>query len=121
MQNRRFLPTVAMIAAIATPHGGALSRPGPNDAPQRLIVAQATEKAVGEGEGVIKGIDADERKLLISHGPISGSLQMSAMTMAFGVAPGVDLSGLSKGGKIKFTVSRDARGLYVIDAIRPLQ
>jgi Cu/Ag efflux protein CusF len=41
------------------------------------------------------------------------------MTMAFRVAPNVDLSGLSKGMKIKFTISRDAKGLYVIESVQP--
>jgi Cu/Ag efflux protein CusF len=38
--------------------------------------------------------------------------------MAFRVAPNVDLSSLSKGAKIKFTISRDAKGLYVIEDIQ---
>ena len=42
---------------------------------------------------------------------------MPAMTMSFRVAPGIDLSGLAPGAKIKFTVSRDEKGLYVIDEI----
>ena len=41
------------------------------------------------------------------------------MTMAFRVAPSVDLSSLSKGVKIKFTISRDAKGLYVIEDVQP--
>jgi Cu(I)/Ag(I) efflux system periplasmic protein CusF len=120
MKDRNAPSMLAMIAVAATTQGGAPASAGPFDARAPLVVAQATEKAVGQGEGVIKGVDAGERQLLISHGPISGSLQMSAMTMSFGVAPGVDLTGLSKGQKIKFTLSRDARGLYVIDEIRPL-
>jgi Cu(I)/Ag(I) efflux system protein CusF len=83
-----------------------------------LIIAQAAEKAVGEAEGVIRGVDASEHKLLITHGPISGSLEMPSMTMAFRVSPEVDIFGLTSGARIKFTVSRDEKGLYVIEQIR---
>ncbi|PPD08145.1 MAG: copper-binding protein, partial [Methylocystis sp.] len=67
----------------------------------------------------IRAVDADERRIMITHGPVSGPLEMSPMTMAFRVAPNVDLPSLSKGMKIKFTISRDAKGLYVIEDVRP--
>ncbi len=82
-------------------------------------VAQTQEKPVGEAEGVIKGIDASEHKLMINHGPISGGIQMPGMTMSFQVAPGVDLSSLEKGKKIRFTVTRDEKGRYLITDISP--
>ncbi len=66
--------------------------------------------------GIIKSVDAGERKLVIKHGPIR-ALQMPGMTMPFGVAPDVDLSGLAPGAKVKFTLGRDATGIYVIDQI----
>ena len=88
MQSRRFpLLQLATIMAVATIYCGGLSNAGTFDSAQRLIVAQAPEKAVGEGEGVIKGVDASEHKLMISHGPFSGSLEMPAMMMSFRVAP----------------------------------
>ena len=119
MQNLRFRPSkLVMTFTAAIIVGGSVTNAGAFDSTNRLVVAQAAEKAVGEGEGVIKGVDASERKLLITHGPISGALEMPSMTMAFGVAPGVDLSGLASGAKVKFILSRDAKGLYVIDQIQ---
>ena len=118
MQSRRFrLLRLATIMAAAIYCGG-LSNAGAFNSAQHLIVAQAPEKAVGEGEGVIKGVDESEHKLLISHGPISGALEMPAMVMSFRVAPDIDLSSLAPGAKVRFTLSRDAKGLYVIDQIR---
>lgn len=75
-----------------------------------LQLAQAPEKLVGEGEGegVIKGVDASERKLLISHGPVSGALEMPAMIMSFRIGPDIDLSDFVPGAKVRLTVSRDA-------------
>jgi len=80
-------------------------------------VAQTQDKPVGEAEGVIKGVDASEHKLLITHGPISGAIEMPAMTMSFLVAPGVDFTNLEKGKKIKFTVTRDEKGRYLITGV----
>ncbi|WP_363351767.1 copper-binding protein [Methylocystis echinoides] len=80
-------------------------------------VARDKERPVGEAEGVIRGVDAQEHKLMITHGPISGGIDMPAMTMAFQVAPSVDLSSLEKGQSVKFTVTRDDKGRYVVTAI----
>ncbi|MGJ0532463.1 copper-binding protein [Methylocystis sp.] len=108
---------LAVCAAISIGIGGAAVQGAP-----RYTVAEATEqteKTTGQGEGVVRAVDADERRIMITHGPVSGPLEMSPMTMAFRVAPNVDLSSLSKGMKIKFTISRDAKGLYVIEDVRP--
>jgi Cu/Ag efflux protein CusF len=111
---------VAACVAISVGIGGAFAKT--DVIYSRFVVAQATEKAektTGQGEGVVRAVDADDRRLMITHGPIAGPLEMSPMTMAFHVAPNVDLSSLSKGMKIKFTISRDAKGLYVIEDVRP--
>lgn len=91
-------------------------------ADQRIVVAQAAEKyekVSGQADGVVKAVDLEERRIRIEHGPISGSLQMMGMTMAFKVAPGVDMSALAPGVKIRFTVARDAKGLFLIEKIEP--
>lgn len=115
---------VAAGAAVSAGIGGASANP-PLPKAARFIVAQAAEtagkaadKTTGHGDGVVRAVDADERRIMITHGPVSGPLEMSPMTMAFRVAPNVDLSSLSKGAKIKFTISRDAKGLYVIEDIQ---
>jgi len=106
---------LAAIFAAAIIVGGGVASAGALDATQRFVVAQApAEKPTGEG--VIKSVDASEHKLVIKHGPIR-ALQMPGMTMPFGVAPDVDLSGLAPGAKVKFTLGRDATGIYVIDQI----
>ncbi len=115
MQNDSFSPSeLAAIFAAAIMLCGGVANAAPLDATQRFVVAQAVEKPTGEG--VIKSVDAGERKLVIKHGPIR-ALQMPGMTMPFGVAPDVDLSGLAPGAKVKFTLGRDATGIYVIDQI----
>jgi Cu/Ag efflux protein CusF len=101
--------------------GGASANSSVPEAPGFVIVqaAETADKTTGQGDGVVRAVDADERRIMITHGPVSGPLEMSPMTMAFRVAPNVDLSSLSKGMKIKFTISRDAKGLYVIENVQP--
>jgi Cu/Ag efflux protein CusF len=116
---------VAAGAAVSLAIGGASAKTYTESAPPnapRFVVAQAAEtagKTTGQGDGVVRAIDADERRIMITHGPVSGPLDMSPMTMAFRVAPNVDLASLSKGMRIKFTISRDAKGLYVIEDVQP--
>jgi Cu(I)/Ag(I) efflux system periplasmic protein CusF len=81
----------------------------------RREIAQAAERAIGKG--VIKGVNKDDRQLQITHEPIQ-SLNWPGMTMAFKVAPGVDLEGLTPGAKVMFTLSKSAQGGYVIEEIK---
>ncbi|MBM3562414.1 MAG: copper-binding protein [Alphaproteobacteria bacterium] len=117
MRTTRLIWSVTACVAISAGIGGAATGAAVMD-PPRFVLAQA-EKTTGHGEGVVRAIDADERRLMITHGPVAGPLEMSPMTMAFHVAPKVDLSSLSKGMKIKFTISRDAKGLYIIEDVQP--
>lgn len=86
----------------------------------KIVVVQAAEssaKVSGEAEGVIKGVDAEEHRVKIDHGPIKGALEMAAMVMPFRVAPEIDLGAIRTGDKVKFTVIRDAKGLFVIEKL----
>lgn len=84
----------------------------------RYGLAQAANTAAGEG--LIKGVNAEERKLQIAHGPIL-ALQWPAMTMAFSIAPEIDISGIKPGTKVKFTLDRDAKGLWLIKEIHKVE
>ncbi len=52
----------------------------------------------------------------IAHEPIA-PLDWPAMTMAFDVAPQVSLEGLTTVTKVTFSITCDAKALYVIDHI----
>jgi Cu(I)/Ag(I) efflux system membrane fusion protein len=122
MTNSRFRRSRTMMAGVVAAAIGAATPALAFDAGRRVVVAQAAaEKQTGEGEGVVKGINAGSRELLVKHGPIKGSLEMMGMMMPFRVAPDVDLGKLKKGEKIKFTLSRDAKGLYVIEKVEPVE
>lgn len=120
MNNKLFsMWLIAAYAVVSAAIGDVPARAADHASRDLFAQAEKAEKTTGQGEGVVRAIDADERRLMITHGPVTGALEMSAMTMAFHVAPGVDLAKLSKGMKIKFTISRDAKGLYVIEDVRP--
>lgn len=110
----RYSKLATMLIASALAAAGATKVAAIEEAGRRLV-AQAAEKAAGDG--VIKGVDAKERKLLVTHGPIP-ALKWQGMTMPFGVTPDADLSSLKPGTKIKFNVTRDANGLYILEDIR---
>lgn len=116
---RSLILSVAACAAISAGIGGVSAGAAIDNSSRSSFAVAQVEKTTGHGEGVVRAIDAEERKLMITHGPVSGPLEMSPMTMAFRVTPTVDLSALSKGMKIKFTISRDAKGLYVIEDVQP--
>lgn len=80
--------------------------------------AEAVEKATGKG--VVEAVNKEERQLRITHEPIP-ALKWPGMTMAFKVAPGVNLEGLGPGAKVTFTVSKTPQGGYVIEQIQPVQ
>jgi Cu(I)/Ag(I) efflux system protein CusF len=104
-----------VIASLAVLGGLGMGEVRAFEANRRIDVAQAAEKAVGKG--VVKEINKEERQLRIAHEPIP-ALQWPAMVMAFKVAPNVDVSSLSAGTKIAFTLSKSASGGYVIEEIR---
>lgn len=101
---------------------GAIAFAGAAHAETRIVEVKPAEtpaKVSGEAEGVIKGVDAEEHRVKIDHGPIKGTLEMGAMMMAFRVAPEIDLGKIKTGDKVKFTVSRDEKGLFVIEKLTP--
>lgn len=110
------LPTfsMAIVAMMIAVGGFTKEKAGAFADAWTITVAQAAEKPTGQG--VIKGVDKSERKLRIAHEPIA-ALQWPAMTMAFSIAPNVDIDALASGMKITFTLNKGARGGYVIDEI----
>lgn len=108
---------LALAAGLSTELTGMAVSAETPPAPLRQF-AQADAKPAGVG--TVNSVDAAKRKLMISHGPIA-ALQWPGMTMAFAVAPEIDLGAITPGAKIAFTLVRGADGAYVIDQIRPAE
>ncbi|MDH5546371.1 MAG: copper-binding protein [Gammaproteobacteria bacterium] len=66
-----------------------------------------------EASGTINSIDNVNKTLNISHGPIT-TMGMGAMTMDFAVADPFMLKEVKPGQKIKFVVTTDRKGRFVI-------
>jgi len=81
------------------------------------VVAQMDKPT---GQGTLNSIDAANRKVNITHGPVA-ALKWPGMTMDFIVTPEVDIKALKPGSKIFFTLRRGVGGMYVIDAVKLTQ
>ncbi len=73
-----------------------------------VVLASAAAGSAWSAEmadGMIKKIDAAQKKITIKHGELK-ELEMPAMTMVFAAGDAVDLAKLKAGQKVKFMASR---------------
>lgn len=80
-----------------------------------LALAQASD--VGEGE--IRKVDKDAKKITIKHGPMPG-LDMPAMTMVFQVKDLAMLERVKQGDKVKFEAQK-LGGAFTVTKINPVK
>ena len=82
-----------------------------------LVLAQAATQS-GKGEGQVRRIDKEAKKVTLQHGPLEG-IDMPAMTMVFQVADPAMLDKIAVGNKVRFTVTRGggAMTLQTIDVM----
>ncbi|MFC5314791.1 copper-binding protein, partial [Azospirillum rugosum] len=67
----------------------------------------------------ITAIAADGSSVTISHGPIP-EFSWPAMTMEFGVGPGVSVQGLAPGDRVRFGVVKAVDDTYTAASIERL-
>ncbi|THF61140.1 copper-binding protein [Pseudothauera nasutitermitis] len=72
----------------------------------------AAEQADSLAEGTVRRVDAAAGAVSIAHGPIP-QLGMGPMTMRFQAAPGVDVSTLKAGDKIRFEAGAQGEQLIL--------
>ena len=72
----------------------------------------------GHAEGEVRRVNVDDGKVTIRHGPITGGLDMPAMTMVFHVKDPAMLKELAPGQKVRFTVA-DEQGALVLQSVEP--
>jgi len=68
------------------------------------------------GTGIVGAVDAETRRIRVSHGPIE-ALGWTAMTMEFDVLAGVNLDAIIIGQSIHFSLVQSEVGDYVINII----
>jgi len=80
------------------------------------VPARAADFTVGE----IRRINKETKRITLRHGEIK-SLEMPAMTMAFGVRDPKMLEDLKVGDKVRFQAIKDANGDLIVTSIRLAQ
>lgn len=76
----------------------------------------AAAPAGNQATGKVNSVDVAGRKINITHDPIK-SLGWPKMKMEFGVEQGVDLSGITAGDSVSFTLKPQGEDNYVVSAI----
>ncbi len=82
----------------------------------RMAETSGEEHRTVFGNGIVKAVDAESRRIRISHGPIQ-SLGWAPMTMEFDVLPGADLELINIGQSIHFSLGQSEVGDYIIKVI----
>lgn len=82
--------------------------------------APAATKGTSSGEGEIRRIEKENKRLVIKHGPITGPLAMGPMSMMFSVKDAALLDPLKAGDKVRFEVEQQG-DLLVITKLVPLK
>lgn len=108
-------PLAACLAlGLAAPLGPALAQHAGHTA------APAAAKGTSSGEGEIRRIEKENKRLVIKHGPITGPLSMGPMSMMFSVKDVALLDPLKAGDKVRFEVEQQG-DLLVITKLVPLK
>lgn len=84
------------------------------------VAGKKQEQVHPHGEGVVNTINTKTRSINLSHGPVK-LLNWPAMTMDFAVSEDINLDAIQTKSHIKFDLSRDKEGNYVITGITPVQ
>ena len=71
------------------------------------------------GTGTVNSVDAATHKMNMTHKPIP-ELGWPTMKMHFTVAPAVDLSTIQPGTAVEFSLGKNQKGAYEIQAIKPV-
>ena len=82
-----------------------------------LLPALGFAQATGTGDGEIRKVDKDAKKLTIKHGPMPG-LDMPAMTMVFQVKDPALLDKVKPGDKVTFEAQK-LGGAFTVTRIEP--
>ena len=80
------------------------------------LMGRESNDGVVFGSGIVEAIDAEARRIRVSHGPIE-DLGWTAMTMEFDVLPDVDLGLIQVGRNIRFSLRPSEVGDYEISII----
>ena len=81
-----------------------------------LILPGQAQAQSGKTEGEVRKIDREAGKITLRHGPISGALDMPAMSMVFQVKDVSLLERLKAGDRVEAVVSKEDGVFYLVSA-----
>lgn len=89
--------------------------------PSAVVPVQMTHGGHEHNEvtGVVNVVDANGRKLNVTHDPVP-ALGWPSMTMEFPVGQSVDLATVRPGSRIAFTLMKGNGGAYEVVDLKPL-
>lgn len=81
--------------------------------------AGKTQVSSASATGTVTAVNPPQRKITLNHEPIP-AINWPAMTMEFPAAASVDLSKVSPGAKVRFTLS-GSTGSYTVESVSPAE
>lgn len=85
-----------------------------------MASGSTTASTSASGVGVVASIDPAQRKIKLNHEPIP-AFNWPAMSMEVAAAPSVDLSKVTTGSKVKFTLTKSSEGTYTLESLSSAQ
>lgn len=81
-----------------------------------FLASGAASAQTGNTEGEVRRVDKSTGKVTLRHGPITGALDMPAMSMVFQTKDPALLDRLKPGDKGRFVISKDDGGYWILSA-----
>jgi len=81
-----------------------------------MLLASPAFAQQGETTGEVRKVDKEAGKITLRHGPITGALDMSAMSMVFQVKDAGLLDRLQAGDQVKATILKENGVFFIVTA-----
>lgn len=81
-----------------------------------FLASNAVFAQTGNTEGEVRRVDKSTGKITLRHGPVTGALEMPAMSMVFQTKDPALLDLLKPGDRGRFVVSKDDGGYWILSA-----
>ncbi|MEK9970459.1 MAG: copper-binding protein [Ferrovibrio sp.] len=82
-----------------------------------LVIAVPAFAQTGHTQGEVRKVDRESGKITLRHGPITGELDMPAMSMVFQVKQPALLEQLKPGDRIEAVILKENGGFFIQSAV----
>ncbi|WP_300297442.1 copper-binding protein [Ferrovibrio sp.] len=81
-----------------------------------ILASTSVFAQTGNTEGEVRRVDKSTGKVTLRHGPITGALEMPAMSMVFQTKDPALLDRLKPGDRGRFVIRKDEGGYWILSA-----